>query len=703
MRRDMKKRLPRMILLAGWIGAVIAVAAPPEPAPFPKANPESQGLSSAALRELCQVVEGYLRDNKIVGAELLVIKNRKTVLHEALGWKDAERRVSMERGTLFNIRSMTKPITGTAAQMLIDQGLLSLSDVAAKYLPAFDNEKSRGITIEHLLTHRSGLPFTALNAGGLKGITDLQDLAGRGGSQGPDFPPGSDFQYSDAGTEALGAIVEKASGRSLEAFFRERILTPLEMRDSLFLSHRDDPENLRASSAYAGQPGAWVRYWSPGDELLYPFALGSQSLYCSLSDYARFLAFWMDGGTRGKTRLLSPEAVRRALSPVSDMEYPTGFAKWKVFYGQMWMLYVDPEQPVDEQVVAFGHNGSDGTYAWAWPKEDLMVLYFTQSRGNTTGIAFEREIERLLMNALPIASSTEEAVMLRPLLGAYHAEHGAGNNPECRVFSRDGGLAVELPQGLILDLLKPDEERIWRFEFAPQQGGLTFERDGEKPASSLWLYQYIECARESAASDEETAAAPEALRPYLGAYTLGTHSIQPHGFKVTSDHGQLALVHPGGGGTRLNDADERGRRQLEGYPREYAEFTRDADGRIAGMKMRTADQFLRGAAPPEPEITRAEVEKFLGNYVDPKDGASLKVIFEDGRLTIKSTATPVPVQLFPPDATGRWPLRLNPAVTISFDEDQTGRVVSFTSHLPDGSDLVRPKVVEGDRDVEGNK
>jgi CubicO group peptidase (beta-lactamase class C family) len=65
------------------------------------------------------------------------------------------------------------------------------------------------------------------------------------------------------------------------------------------------------------------------------------------------------------------------------------------------MLYADSGSPAEAKPVAFGHAGSDGTWAWAWPEHDLMVLYFTQSRGNRTGIALERAIERLLINTKP--------------------------------------------------------------------------------------------------------------------------------------------------------------------------------------------------------------------------------------------------------------------------------------------------------------
>ena len=131
-----------------------------EAAEFTYASPESREISPEALQELVEIVNGYVQDDKVVGSELIVLKNRRIVLHKAFGWKDREEELTMPINTLFNIRSMTKPVVGTAIQMLIDEGKLALDDPVAKFLPSFDNDASRDITVEHLLTHRSGLPLT---------------------------------------------------------------------------------------------------------------------------------------------------------------------------------------------------------------------------------------------------------------------------------------------------------------------------------------------------------------------------------------------------------------------------------------------------------------------------------------------------------------------------------------------------------------
>jgi len=250
---------------------------------FTYASPASQAISPQALQELAEIVSGYVQDDKVVGAELLVLKNRRIVLHQAFGWQDRDEKLAMPINTLYNIRSMTKPVIGTAIQMLIDEGKLALNDAVAKYLPSFDNDKARAITVAHLLTHRSGLPLTMI-ATSFGEYDSLRKLADGAGQRGPEFQPGSAFQYSDAGFEVLGALVEVISGLPLQQFVQERILDPLRMADTVTLVQADDPRTARIASLYFGAQGTWSRIWSPGKEPIYPFAMGSQSLYSTPLD-----------------------------------------------------------------------------------------------------------------------------------------------------------------------------------------------------------------------------------------------------------------------------------------------------------------------------------------------------------------------------------------------------------------------------------
>ena len=362
--------------------------------PFPKATPQSQGIPDGVLDRLGDLVSGFVKAEEIVGAELLVIKNRRTVMHDVFGHDDRRGDKAMVKNTIFSIRSMTKPLTGAVAQMLIDDGALKLADPVAKYLDFFDNKRSRGVTIEHLLTHRSGFPMKSAGTlwSNYSSYTNIQQVANYWAEYGPQlFTPGERYQYADANVDTLGAVIELASGKSAEALMEKRLFKNLGMHDTIALLREGDPRVERVAAKHAGGRGRWNQYWQWKGKPYFTFPMFAQGFYSTPIDYARFLSMVMDGGIVNGQRLLSKAAIARMLTPVSKTTMPTGFANLGSSYGQLMHLY-------DEggKVIAFGHSGSDGTYAWAWPAQDLMVLYFTQSRGSITMNRMESVIDSLL-------------------------------------------------------------------------------------------------------------------------------------------------------------------------------------------------------------------------------------------------------------------------------------------------------------------
>jgi CubicO group peptidase (beta-lactamase class C family) len=498
------------------LGGPVRLASAEQPIPFPVATPESQGVSSAAVKRLADEVADYVKSDIIVGGELLVIKNRKTILHEVYGDRDRDDKKPLERDTIFNIRSMTKPLTGVSVQMLVDEGKIKLSDPVSKYLSGFDNDKSRAITIEQLLEHRSGLPLTILVT--VNGFKDLQAQAEAVGKKGPQFKPGEKFFYSDAGSDTAAAIVEKVSGMTIDHFVAERILKPLGMNDSFYPSKADDPRKQRLASLYLGSPGKWKRFWKPGGDPLYSFAWGSQTLYSTPADYARFLTLWMDGGKVAGKQLLSKEAIARILTPVSamtapgsDSPYPTGFFGLRTWYGQMSMLYVTGND-AKGKIIGFGHGGSDGTGAWAFPAEDLIVCYFTQSRGGLTTLRIESTIQdTLLFKGKPLNVPAE----WMPNLGTYYANFGQYRDSPFRVVFRGGRLALDIPDQLVFELKPPDKDGRWQFAVSDKIA-VSFNKDDKGQVTSMTLHQAglaFDIPR-----DKPEPIAKEDAEKYLGKY-----------------------------------------------------------------------------------------------------------------------------------------------------------------------------------------
>lgn len=491
----------RIALPSHWILACVSIASSgliggqalaQETRAFPTASPESQGVPAAAVRKLADEVAGYVKAGTIVGGELLVIKNRKTILHETFGDRDREDKLPMVRDTIFNVRSMTKPLTGVAIQMLVEEGKIRLDDPVAKYLPGFDNEKSRTITIEQLLQHRSGLPLTIITKK-IDEFGDLQAQAAAIGEKGPQFKPDQKFWYSDAGSDAAAAVVEKVSGKTIDRFVSERILQPLGMADSFYPSKADDPRKKRIASLYIGAPGKWSRFWKPDGAPMYPFAWGSQTLYSTPADYARFLAMWMDGGKAQGKQVLSKETVKRILTPASlmtmlggDAPYPTGFIGLRPWYGQMSMLYAAGDSPDSTKVVAIGHGGSDGTVALAFPAEDMIVCYFTQSRGQSTTIRLESIIqEALLTHGGPAVKVPDE---MKPYLGTFYANFGPYKNTAFGVVFRNGRLALDIPDQLVFELKEPDKNGRRQFAISDKIS-VSFKKNDAGKVVAMELYQ----------------------------------------------------------------------------------------------------------------------------------------------------------------------------------------------------------------------
>jgi CubicO group peptidase (beta-lactamase class C family) len=454
---------------------------------FPQADPEIHGIPADALEGLSATIHGHFEDDYIVGAEFLVIKSGHIIMHEAYGWMDREELKPMEKNTIFNIRSMTKMLTGASAQILIDEGRLSLDDKVSQYLPGFDNNKSGAITIEQLLTHRSGLPTSTLTR--LDEFGDLYSIGNSIGEKGPEFTPGSKFWYSDAGSEALGAVIEVVSGVTLDRFVRERLLYPLDMNDTFYVTELEAPLD-RFASLYIGTPGSWEKWWMPG-EPFYPFAWGSQSLYSTPMDYARFISMLMNYGTHNGDRILSEDAVDRILTPVSimtrlgsDMPALTGFPFTEVYYGQMSVLNISS----DGQLQVFGHSGSDGTWAWAFPEHDMMVFYFTQSRGQVTGVRLETDLYRLLVNP-EYAPPPEIVEKYQPYLGTYISESAASRGEEFTVLIHNEHLGFDIPSLLIFELEDPHTEGgRWYFQLDDQLS-IQFIRDRSGNIVGLRFYE----------------------------------------------------------------------------------------------------------------------------------------------------------------------------------------------------------------------
>jgi CubicO group peptidase (beta-lactamase class C family) len=503
-------RLFSLSLLIAIAAAHTQVAAQ-SPQTSTAANPSvaADAITKQSLQELGQIVERYIANEQAVGAELHIIQNGQTVYHESFGFSDRDDQRQWENGTICNIRSMTKPITSAAAQILIDRNLMNLDDPVAKYLDSFDNDKSKAITVRQVLTHRSGLPLTNLQYP--YQFSNLTEQVAAAGKQGPQFEPGSKFWYSDLGTDVVGAVVEKVSGEPLHEFVLREILDPLGMSSTFYGIDAADQRLSQAASLYLKVPKGWFRFWKPDVKPLYPFAWGSQTVYSTTTDYAKFLEMLMHGGRAGDRQLLSAAAVSRMLQPVSrtkmmgsDTPAPTGFHSLEAHYGQMMVNYYELGKEKGNPVV-IGHSGSDGTCAWAWPERDLMIMYFTQSRGGMTPLRIEESIDRWIIHqGQELAEDVPPS--LRPYLGTYVANYDSFENEEFTVKVKNGKLVLDVPSQMPFELKDPDAEGYWPFALVPDQVQATFDRNENDEVVGLRLHkggEVYEVPRRGTARAEE--------------------------------------------------------------------------------------------------------------------------------------------------------------------------------------------------------
>jgi CubicO group peptidase (beta-lactamase class C family) len=393
---------PANVVLAFVLTFASGVQAQTSREPFPAASPESAGMSAAKLREAMDSVRAWTVQERIMGGSLLVIRRGRMVFHEAAGWADKERGEALRTGHVVSMRSMTKPLVGTAVMMLLEEGQLRLEDRVSQYLSSFDNERSREITVFQLLTHTSGITGEIYNDQNGTGtpFRTLREAVDSVGRAGPSLPPGTQYSYSDPGTSTLGALIERISGMPSEDFIRRRLLEPLGMTDSRLVLPEGDALRPRVASTYRRENGRWARYWDNTKPLAVPFFRASGGLWSTSLDYARFMAMMLARGEYEGKRILAPSSIELALQPHAAYVYPSEQQKQRDrFYGLHWTVYTDRYRPVAPPFSAgiFEHAGSDGTLAWADPARELILIYITQSRGHNT----RNDLLRLVYAAFP--------------------------------------------------------------------------------------------------------------------------------------------------------------------------------------------------------------------------------------------------------------------------------------------------------------
>jgi CubicO group peptidase (beta-lactamase class C family) len=397
----------RARVVAGLL-AIVLVCAPLAPAQKrARALPESVGLSSARLARLTAALNDYVRNGKLSGGVALVARRGKVVYVEAFGRSERETNSPMREDAIFRIASQTKALVSVGVMILQEEGRLLLSDPVGKYLPEFMNttvavpkdgggyevvKAKRPITIRDLLTHTSGVSYGGgvardrWEAAKITGwyFADRDEPVGatvaRMAALPFDAQPGERHIYGYS-TDILGAMIERVSGETLDEFLRSRILVPLGMKDTHF--YLPESKQDRLAVVYSARPSGLERAPDPGGMVGQGAYVkgprksysGGTGLLSTAGDYARFLQMLLNGGELDGRRILSRKSVE--LMTVDHLGTRT-FREGEGF-GLGFSVVKDlGVRGTPGSVGEFGWGGAYHSVYWVDPKEQLVVVYFTQ-------------------------------------------------------------------------------------------------------------------------------------------------------------------------------------------------------------------------------------------------------------------------------------------------------------------------------------
>lgn len=438
------------------------------------------------------------------GATVIVVKDGRTVLRKAYGMADTANRIPLTPGTVLRLGSITKQFTAVAILMLADEGKLALNDPITRFFPDYPT-RGKVITIEHLLTHTSGIvSYTSkpdYMAGMARDVTVAQMIDGF--KNDPlEFEPGTEFRYNNSGYFLLGAIIEKVSGMPYARFLERRIFTPLGMRDTAY----EGAERSRAPRAlgYSLRGQAY----GPTDRLsmTQPYAAGS--LVSTVDDLAK----WDAAITAGK--LLSAASWKMAFTPYRlSPEKSTD-------YGYGWHVATLQGAPVIDH--GGGINGFR-TYALRLPQQRIYVAVLANS--DSGGARPELLAKQLAAAAMgkPFVAHTEialDAKALEAVAGTYETD-----SADRRIFAiRDGVLTMRRGERPPVALKAHAQDAFFIPDSLVQ---FTFERDASGKVTHVVTDQEGRQARGARLGDAPSERAAARIDPAVFDARVGTYQLAP--------------------------------------------------------------------------------------------------------------------------------------------------------------------------------
>lgn len=371
------------------------------------------GLSDEVLANIPKHLQGVVDAGDLSGFVTLTWRRGEIVQLNTLGWRDVAAKAPMTRDTMFRIASMTKPVTSVAALMLLEEGKLKLDDPITKWAPEFANMKvlkdptgpldevydaPRDITIEDLMTHRSGLAYGFTSVGPIAHAYEKALGSPLANPHGPDqwmeklaslplsYAPGERFHYSHA-TDVLGFLVGRIAGLPFRDFLMQRIFAPLGMVDTDFWCPPEKRDRMAHLYRLDEANDRLEDVSFPHEDQAPHFCGGGGGLISTADDYLKFARAMLNKGELDGVRLIREDThalmTANRLTPEQRAIPFMGIPFWMgQGFGLGVSMITDPEKQAwmgAGSQGAYGWPGAFGTWWQADPEEDMVMIYLIQN------------------------------------------------------------------------------------------------------------------------------------------------------------------------------------------------------------------------------------------------------------------------------------------------------------------------------------
>lgn len=393
----MKKTRSMLVMSAAILAMFGAQAAP--------------GTGKVDKASIDAALSRFIESKALVGVSALVYEDGHEAYFGAFGQADREAGKPMNRDTLVQIFSMTKPIAGVALMSLYEAGRFQLDDPLVKYAPEFANVRvyagmdthgevvyepvHRPVTIRDITRHTVGfyagtdhMPVGEIYraADPTNKTNTLTEESRKLGSLPLLFQQGTRWLYGPS-VDVQAMLVERLSGMPFDKYLEQKIFKPLGMKNTRYVLRPQDRARVAAMYDWH-EDGSLTR--EPDDMALefngrdWPLKPGSFGLISSLDDYMRFARMLQNGGELDGQRILKAETVKLMATDALPAEVTDkGFlpTKGQVGFGIDFAVRIRPPANAQEASGAVGEffwDGAADTLFWVDPKNRITAVLFTQ-------------------------------------------------------------------------------------------------------------------------------------------------------------------------------------------------------------------------------------------------------------------------------------------------------------------------------------